>query len=220
MSDWQDWQKRFETYLKADGVGVRILEKLVKSGLPRQQVLSALDASTDSRTGARLRKSLDRYIPTKLQNKKLAALCSKLRNELEHTYGSPIGICFPQADEMLRLAGVLKSTAGALTSVNNSKVLSRLTEKYFWKGLPLAVLCVELGVPKMLSWDDLCPLYAIGCQAHGMFTHHPEPRSLEAKLRRFKKRNPGFLEVAKLLAEIHSGRYLRHESHPQKSAFA
>jgi hypothetical protein len=214
-----NWQKEFEIYLKADGVAVRILEKLAKNGLPRQQVLSALEAATKPGLGAGLRKVFDRYLPTASQNKKLAALCLKLQKELERVYGSPMGICFPQSDEMLRLAVDLKSKTAALASTNNSKVFSRFTAKRIWKGFPLEVLYAELCVPKALSWEDLYQLYAVALRARGVLKNPPEPRSLEASHRRFMKRNPRAKELVQWFAKLHSSHYQRHNRHRKKSSF-
>lgn len=214
-----DWQKLFEAYLKGDGVALRILAKLTKNGLPRQQVLGSLEGLTNPTAGRKSRAVFDCFAPTRSQNRKLATLCLKLQKKIENIYGSPIGTCFPQANEMLGLAGVLKSTAATISSTSNDKALSRFTEKRLWKGFPLAVLYAELGVPKMLSWEDWYSLYTIARLAHGVSTPAPEPRSLATNYRRFVNRNPGVMELAKKFADFHSNRYLRHDSHSQKSPF-
>jgi hypothetical protein len=198
------WKLRFERYLVDDPVAFRMLERLVRKGFPRHQVLNALGNFTDPGVGRRLRNVFEEFAPVKKRTAQLSGQCLKLRQGIRNIYGSPFGVWFPEATGMLHLADVLEKAAVQLKRADYTMVLSGFTEKSLWNGFALALLYEELNIPRSLSWDNWHPLYRVARQAHGLSDDLIGPKSLGTNHRRFLKRNPRIVSVLRFLAKSHT----------------
>jgi hypothetical protein len=208
------WRLRFEDYLKADPVAFRMLDRLVKRGFSRHQVLLALENYTNPRASRELRRAFEQFAPTKNHTRKLAGQCSRLTSGLREIYGSPFGVSFPEAGGMLGMADVLERSAVWLNKANHTKQLSMFTEKSLWNGLPLAVLYEELNIPRSLTWDNWHPLYRVARQAHRLPDDLIGPKSMATNHRRFLKRNPRVAPLVKFLAQWHAQLCSATPKHP------
>lgn len=86
------------------------------------------------------------------------------------------------------------------------KAPSVLTYKAFWKHVPIAMLCGELGAPQYVSFDEVQELLRCACSVdEGKL---PGPRSIEREYKKFLLLYPKFRNSLNSVARSHFTREL------------
>ena len=169
------WEARFRTLLKKDGYAERIFARLLTKGIRERRLVLLLQAAADPDIGSRLQRLIEEGggrngqsfgFPSKQTarhfTKNLRDTAAEIRRFWLHSFFAAL----PYSKRAVVTANLLDEQADALCEVRWNVITKRMGYKALWKQFPLALLCLELKVPEVISYVDLSQLLGVALRAH------------------------------------------------------